>query len=460
MDTNQKLKAPGLIQPGLYIGNHAVILTDQKTVEPVNHRSTDDQGQDRPLGDRKWIEWGDRDTYPDVIEELNSQEPISSRCLDFKAKALIGQGLYWFRKRLENGKEIHEPVDIDNDPALVEIRDFCQASAIDEQLRDLAMDFEWWNLCHTELIRNVAGTKFVSMRRIDTTYCRATPRDNRGHVPGVYVSSRFGQNNRPLDKDILPPIPCILPDDPLKFRKAILRHYRSSSRRLYYPKPSWHSTFGTLDLALEAFKWIRSNLKNSKNIKYLVKVPWNYFLSRFKIEDYNNDRAAWLNAIAEDEKRLYNEMDQMLGGAENAMKSFRTKYGTMDDGTVVEEFKIESISVDTQHDAWLPLYATTTAAICSGHGVSPVLASIIISSTMGASHGSTIREYFNFYTQFETTIPRQVVLEPLLLVKKVNKWPADIYPGFRNIILETLDHNPTGTRTEGEANPTSPNKTV
>jgi hypothetical protein len=65
---------------------------------------------------------------------------------------------------------------------------------------------------------------------------------------------------------------------------------------------------------------------------------------------------------------------------------------------------------------------------------------------------------FNFYIQFETTIPRQVILEPLLFVKRANKWPADIYPGFRNVILETLDNNKSGVRNEGEGNPTTTNK--
>lgn len=447
-----------MVQEGLYVGAHAVIMTDQRTTEPVSFRVTDDKGKDQPTGDRKWIEWGDRDDYPNVIEDLNSQEPVSSRCLEFKTKANIGQGLFWYRKIMRDGKEFHEPVDINSDPACVDIKRFCAKSDIDEQMRDLSLDMEWWNMCYSELIVNKVQNKFISLARKDATYCRVAARDPQGNIPGVYISSKFGIDNRPLDKDIYGPIPTVDKKDPFKHPKVIYRHVRNSSRRLYYPKASWHSTFGTLDLALEAFKWIRSNLKNSKNIKYMIKVPWNYFLSRFKLEDYGNDRTKWIEAIKADEVRLYKEMDDYLAGAENAMKSFKTKYGTMEDGTEVDEFKIEDLKVDTQHQAWLPLYDTTTAAICSGHGVSPVLASIIISSTMGASHGSTIREYFNFYTQFETTIPRQVILEPLLFVKKANRWPEDIYPGFKNIILETLDHNKSGTRVEGEGNPTTANK--
>lgn len=460
MAEDQKLtkRAQGFVADGMYVGEHAVILTDQKTMEPVTHRSTDDKGKDMPLGDREWIEWGDRDRYPDEIEDLNSQEPVSSRCLDFKAKALIGQGLFWYRKVIRDGKEFHEMVDINNDPALKDIKDFHEASDLDAQMRDLALDFEWWNLCHSELITNKAKSKYYSLSRIDTTYCRPAPRDEKGNIPSIFISSKFGLNNKPLEKEIAGPIKTIDKSNPFAHEKAIFRHLRSSSRRLYFPKPSWHSTFGTLDLALEAFKWIRSNLHNSKNIKYIIKVPWNYFLSRFKVEDYNNDRTQWLAAIKADEVRLYAEMDAMLAGSDNAMKSFKTKYGTDEEGNAIDEFKIEPLTVDTQHDAWLPLYDTTTAAICSGHGVSPVLASIIISSTMGSSHGSTIREYFNFYTQFETTIGRQVLLEPLLWVKKCNKWPSDIYPGFKNIILETLDNNKSGTRTEGEGNPTTKNK--
>lgn len=460
MATNQELtttKAKGFVHDALYVGENALIITDQKTTEPVSHRSTGDKGLDQTDGSKKWIEWGDRDDYPNTIEDLNSQEPVSSRCLEFKIKANIGQGLFWYRKIIKDGKEFHEPVDIYTDPACEDIRRFCEESFIDEQMRDLSLNFEWWKLCYTELVLNAAKTKVHSMRALETSYCRAAPRNNRGEIPSVFVSSKFGISGMVQDKDVTGPIPIIDKSKPFKHQKAIYRHAQNSSRRRYYPKASWHSTFGALDLALEAFKWIRANLNNSKHIKYMIRVPWNYFTSRFKVEDYK-DRDAWIAAIKEDEVRLYTEMDNMLAGSENAMKSFKTKYGTLDDGTVVDEFHIDPIDAKTHHEAWLPLYDTTTAAICSGHGVSPVLASIIISSTMGANSGSTIREYFNFYTQFETSIPRQVILEPLLFVKKANKWPQDIYPGFKNIILETLDNNKSGTRTEGEGNPTTTNK--
>jgi hypothetical protein len=452
MDKDKELTR---IKDGLYVGNHAVIITDQKATEPVIHRQTGDKGRDLPLGNKNWIEWGIRDDYPDQIEDLNSQEPVSSRCLDFKSKACIGQGLFWFRKVFQDGKEAHEPVDM-NSPEVAEIRAFCDASNIDVVHRDFSLDVAWWDMCYAELITNKLKTKYTSMGRLDATFCRVAPKDPKNGISAeVHISTKFGQT-RPLDKDITS-IRMVDPSDPFKYPKSVYRAYRNSSRRIYYPKPSWHSTFGALDLALEAFKWIRSNLKNSKNIKYLIKVPWNYFLSRFKIEDYP-DRQAWIDAIHADEKRLYKEMDDMLAGADNAMNSFKTKYGVDESGIPIEEFQIVPLTVDTQHQAWLPLYDTTAAAICSGHGVAPPLASIQVSSSMGASHGSTIRELFNFYVQFETTIPRQVVLEALNFVKRANKWPADIYPGFRNVILETLDNNKSGVRNEGEANPTTANK--
>lgn len=457
MAENQKLKhaKTGFVKEGLYVGNNAVILTDQESTEPVLYRETDEKGRDEPDGNREWIEWGVEDDYPDQIEDKNSEEPVSSRCLDFKIKAAVGQGLFWFRKRFQDGKEFHDAVDM-NSEEMTPIREFCERSNIDMVLRELALDFEWWNQCYTELITDATKSNFVSMSRIDASFCRVTPKNAKGFSPKVKVSAKFGQK-RPDERDIIT-LDMLDVNEPLKKAKSVHRAIKLSSRRVYYPKPSWHSTFGALDLALEAFQWIRANLKNSQNIKYLIKVPWNYFLSRFKIEDYDNNRDRWIAAIKEDEERLYKEMDEVLTGSDNAMKSFRTKYGTDENGEVIDEFKIEPLTIDTQHSAWLPLYDTTSAAICSGHGVAPPLASIQVSSSMGASHGSTIRELFNFYTQFETTIPRQVILESLMLVKRTNGWPSDVFPGFRNVILETLDNNQSGVRSEGEGDPTTTSK--
>jgi hypothetical protein len=457
MAENKELKADKskVVPEGLYVGNAAVIVTDFRTTEPSNFRETDKDGKTLPANSRTWIEWGINDNYPDIIEDKNSEEPVSSRCLDFKTKACIGQGLFWYRKRFEDGKEYHDPVDMQS-PEMRPIKEFADASDLDAVLRDLALDGEWWNQCYTELIANKSKTRFLSMSRLDASFCRVAPKDAKGFIPKVFVSTKFSQK-KPQKKDLIE-LDMVDKDNPFKYPKVVYRAVRNSSRRNYYPKPSWHSIFGALDLSLETFTWIRSNLSNSKNIKYLIKVPWNYFLSRIRIEDYNNDRKLWLAAIKEDEVRLYAEMDEMLAGGDNASKSFKTKYGKDEDGQEIEGFDIVPIKNETNHEAWLPLYNTTAAAICSGHGVAPALASIQVSNTMGANSGSTMREQYNFYSQFETIIPRQVVLESLNFVKKVNGWPSDIYPGFRSMILETLDNNKSGVRTEGEGNPTTSNK--
>jgi len=121
-------------------------------------------------------------------------------------------------------------------------------------------------------------------------------------------------------------------------------------------------------------------------------------------------------------------------------------------------FEIIPIKNETNHDAYLPAFDTSAAAIANAHNAPLPLVGISLSKGMGSGSGSDVREQFNFYMQMHVEIPRQTTLEWLYLIKKINKWPDEVQFGYRNIILQSMNENKSGYTVENESNPTSAKK--
>lgn len=90
----------------------------------------------------------------------------------------------------------------------------------------------------------------------------------------------------------------------------------------------------------------------------------------------------------------------------------------------------------------LKLFESSNTANTSAHGIPPSLAGIATGAKL--TSGSEIRNLYNFFQLSAAPMPRQILLKPLRLAWREMGMPGDIKLGFRNIILETTDKNPTG----------------
>lgn len=434
------------VKAGLYISSNAVIKVQRKHTEP---NATGQEGKARP-----YALWGENNDYPQRICDLVDEESNTAAALNFKIKAHFGKGLAVYRKRFENGREYLEPIDLSL-PAFAEIYDFMEASSLDNYLEGIITDFEYFWNCFTLLYRSKSGTKIARMDRAMAIETRAEKRKksglNRGRILHYYMHEDWPKAPT-MDK--VTRLSAYNPEEPLLNPVSIYQHQQPSANRIYYSKAAWHSGYRWMDLAIEISTWILSNIKNSVNIKFMVVIMQEYFDLVCPRDLFNTDEE-WIAACDEEERRVLEDIDTYMKGSKNTGKFFHQR-GRLGEKGPEKYILIEEFQAGTNHEAYLPAYDTATAAISTSQNVPPSISGIIMSSKMGS--GSDVREQFNHYLQLHTVIPRQTTLEALYKVKHINGWPRDIHFGYRDVILQTLDHSKAGAETQFEAKPTSENK--
>ena len=434
------------IKAGLYQSGNALIKVQRKHNEP-NATGNETIGTPYAL-------WGENNDYPSKICDIVDEESNTSAALNFKIKAHYGKGLFAYKKPVIKGKEHIEPVDLTL-PQYAEIFDFLEASDYENYFEGIITDFEYLFNSFTTLVRAKSQKKIARIQRSMAIETRAQKRKklglNRGQVLNYYLHEDWKRGVR--EKDITK-VPAFNPEDPLANPISILQHHQPSANRIYYSKAAWHSGYRWIDLAIEISTWILSNIKNSVNIKFMVVIMQEYFELVCPRHLYDSDEemyAAWDS----EEARILEDIDTFTKGSKNVGKFFHQR-GKLGEKGVEKYILVEEIKTGTNHEAYLPAYDAVTAAISTSQNVPPSISGIVMSSKMGS--GSDFREQFNHYLQLHTVIPRQTTLEAIHKVKRINQWPRDIFFGYKDVILQTLDKSKAGSETQSEANPTSEDK--
>lgn len=445
------------IAPGISYAKKSasIIEVTRKKVEPDAIVTTY-----ASLTSDEWSRWGTDNKYPLDVLDKAKQDPVSMRALSFKSTAHYGSGLQLYKQVFENKKKIIEPVDIAEYP---EIEDFFYENNIENFSQSIIQDFEWWNRYHVEYILNDYRNKIVrinsgieeegSANYLRTKDIRKAKRDKEtGRMPGFFVSGDW--SDYPPKKLF---VPAFAKSDPFRHPKAMYEHKLVSISNDYYITPGWFSCLKWLEVTAKIPEWINSNIENSINIKYHIQIPEDYFEKLFPAHLYTDSEEKRYEDMEAAEKKLKEELDSYLAGEKNVHKAFYSKHG-LDEMGKSTGWSIDPVPNDLKDEAWLKADQSASIRILTAHGVDPTLAGIVIGNTSGGS-GSDLREKFNYHMQLNTVIPRQTTTEWFNdIVKRVNKYPKDIYLGYENIVLETLNANKSGYAQQFESTPTTENK--
>jgi len=410
----------------------------------------------------KFAVWGSNNKYPHELVDLNMSDTTSSACLNFKIRAHYGKGLYLYKNEVNaQGQETKTPLALSQYP---EIKEFFLINDIENIQQAIITDYEWWWWYLLEFIpgSNEEGKrKIVRVNRIPVVNTRLGLQDkDTGKIGKVYISGEFGGAKSPSKTAELAVKDKreIYADDFNPASKFGVLCKQVSVDRQYYPLPSWHSVNKFLNLSLEISDWILSNINNSLNIKYHVRYPNSYFENLHPVSNYSTPELR-IEAMKTEKASLFGTLDDVLSGSQNAGKYFHSAVQSHPNKPELAlGFEIIPMKNETNHDAYLPAFDTSAAAIANAHNAPLDLVGISLSKGMGAGSGSNIRESFNFYMQMHTEVPRQTTLEWLYLIKKINGWPDEVEFGYRNIIFQSVNENKSGYAVENEANPTSANK--
>lgn len=202
----------------------------------------------------------------------------------------------------------------------------------------------------------------------------------------------------------------------------------------FYAFPTWWGAAEWIDLANLIPVFHRNGIDNGYNIKYLIKMPADYFGDDSSVEA----KAKW--------GQFERKAGQMLSGKEKVNKSMFIKYMRGDDGKALDSIDVVPLKNEMSDDAYSKILEMANLSIANSIGLLPTLGGV--NPGKGNDSGSQIRVMADYQQQFRTVVPRTIITE----AANEAAWMMgynNIFRWFDGISLTTLDANPTGSEATG-----------
>lgn len=392
--------------------------------------------------------WGAENNLPHYREQIVSDNNIIGTLIKTQRDILIGTGLFAYKEVFVDDKG---ELNFKEVPIPEESKEFFEKVDIYDYFINAAKEYIFHSNVFTEFTRN-AGGGIDSMRLQECKYTRLGEQNKRGIIDKAYISGSWATQEyqkdgvTEYDKEIFTiPMYNNNPDQP---QKHFMLH--TGDRLLndgYYNSPTWWGSRPWIELANSIPLFHQANIKNGYTIRLHIQIPKGYFDEPIAQQTEELIKKAKQNS-AEKKAAFMRDVNKMLAGLDNTGRTLYTEYDLANAiGKEWSGIKIEPINIDMKDEALLKLFTASNEANISGQGIHPTLANI--ESQGSLSSGSEMRNAYNVYVAVKTFVPRNILLKPLnTIVKRANGWDKDIFFGFGNQVLTTLDDDPTGVKRE------------
>lgn len=378
-------------------------------------------------GAYEFVKWGKNNLLPQEMLDLVTRSASKPELINTKVMFMLGNGLSLNLRTLEDGQIKVQPT---SDPAIEAWLDFIQA---DEYIERAAWNYEMTGNVFTELLFDEAG-RIASLRCIDATLVRAEALKKGETAIQNYLICPDWSKSEGEDNPVTP-VPAYQPGKLYIRTKAMLHTKAQQMGQSYYAFAPWWGSRDWTEVANLIPLFHKAGIKNGYNIRYLIKVPSNYFDDKAK----NDEEKAKLK------KQLAEEMQNFFTGEDKNGKSMFTTYTLDQAGKMWPGIMIEKIGNDESHKNYIELEKQANINQASAHGVLPSLAGFDTGGKLGGS-GSELRIAYQLHISTRTPTPRKTLLKPFRLAAKLNNWPKGLEVGFRDIEITTLDQDPSGSR--------------
>lgn len=422
--------------------------------------------------------WGEDNRFPQNIEQQMAYCGVGKAALEWKAKALYGTGIIAGKVTgyKDDGSEIFTPLSGDD-----AVKKFLARRSLFRFFLEYLMDWSWYSNCFPEIILSKDGKQITDLIHQESCDCRFIQMNAKGETPTVFLSKLWGlqadqyakfdpkkrlkglmeSKTEPteVDNEFVKALHCIDMYNAVESLKGIAEKLKTkkglksailpvnfpSVNKTYYQVPAWDGArlAGWVEIASKVPAMIKHFLNKAKKVKRHIEVPETFFPSRYGKEKWASmDEAAQRKARMD----LLKEMDAFLTNPESDFDSFVTFFD-VDPHNKSEYGRIKINNIDDKASIEKDLVTTSAADIqlLTAMGIHPTL---VGGGTIGTgqqrSGGSDQREAWLLYTA-KLALERQVMLEPLYLVRDYNGWDDDIEFRIRDTVLTTLD---TGKGTE------------
>jgi len=417
---------------------HAVLSEAVFTVEKSNEELASpvaDLSAQKNSGEI--VPWGENNDLPVIWRE---KFEASTSALPFAAslvKIYFGSGLGYYQ-------EIRTKDGVEKDfSAIPDVDAFLRVNNIEQLLLERLMDYKILGNCFLEYTINKAYNKIVGIYHLEAEFSRFSKVENNKikeiHYKSDWTSSEQAEKITYITKRDFRTLDIAK----LKLKKFAMHScFPSPGRSLYAmpPHAGLMKTDGWLDYANSVPGIMNSINKNASDLKWHIKIPYSYWPSIH--ENWTTLSIDEQNKII-DEK--LDEMNKWLSGGKNAGKSFISHFATDPiTGKSLAGWEITSLESKDAKDKFLTSIQEADAQTARSIGVDVSLANIQASGgKMGSGSGSDKRTAFT-NTQLMSYADALIILEPLINVKWINKWPENLVFYFKYDQPTTLNENHSG----------------
>lgn len=344
---------------------------------------------------RGWVNWGQKNDYPQKLSELYFNSIVNKSCVDFIVTSIIGEGID-YEKMNANQSEL--------------VPNYQQTW--DELLRCLSLDMVLYGEFAFQIIKNKDG-KTYSYYHQPVSNVRCSPRDDDGNITSYWICKDWTSTGK------YPPIEIprfgFQDDDVIESGKPYLFVYESYNPDLeYYSTPKYVGGIKAIQTELELIRYDLRAVKNNFSANGFLVLP------RVESEEERRDL-------------LYNIKNSFVG-ADNANSLVVTfSNGDENDSNVAKFVKIDKDSNNV--NLFSESNARNIDRIVTAHRIpSKALIGMPTDSASLGGDGNQLNVAWNLFNKTVASEFRNVIIGTINKMLKLNGIDTEV-------ILKPLDFN-------------------
>lgn len=441
--------------------------SEGKKKDEFDFKETGDEKYESFSTSNPYIPWGDDNQFPYQLDDAAKKSSVLEIGMQILSALIWAQGIWYYKEVDIDGKISKVKVknaDIDKWLRRNSIHKIYEALIYDRVFYGLAWPainvkkingklscpgIRWYDAPHGRFQR-----KNIKSNKIENVYINPNWRDGAVDLATKEIPSELRNwvFMFPLLEQILgDAIDQIETDEIDEKGKTFIYCIKGyTSGKAYYPREPWHSTYhngwlklssGIPDILVKLFLY-------SITLNYLITFDEDFikkFREKVKAEHKGNKQPS----DSEIDAMIKAEIDKYLAGQENM---YTTYFGTHKYTNNTDKPRM-SVLIDVidnklkEGNLIIPNIQQADGQIISTLGLTSSMVEKVEPGVKGnGGSGSNIREAQQSFIS-RIHLIRQNLLEPLRIVHEINGWPDDIQWGFKDMIIETLDNNPTGNKT-------------
>lgn len=448
------------VSPGIYLGSTAAFHIEnfaastksakneeQSTLIKINKADLETS----KTKTSEVVAWGENNSGPKKVLDLISKIGVAGKAVEVATAAHFGTGLSVFR---EDDSGVLEKMPFRKIPKL---KEFDNKNNFNLFYSEFINDLEIHDIAFAEFCLLNNYEEINLFKRIDSSFCRfEVMSKSSGKIENVFINPDWEN----YSDEYTAKVPCFSQYEYFEdvkayckekgYRKFIVPYHYVKSGVVYYNKPMWHAPLfnGWADIILSVPEVKKKIAEQQLHFKYLIHISEEYFIQKFGKDKRNGN--IWDTFTAEEQRsktlEVVNALDTHLKGKGASGRSLMVPMIKGMDGKETKTIIIEPIEDKLKDGALLPDGLAGNQEILFAKGIDPSIIGVGIPGGQNqAGSGSDKREAFTILCA-NMVIKRTVSLLPFYLIRDWNNWGADLIGSFPNVVLTTLDKEPSGQK--------------